>query len=265
MPPPDEQEQNFLKRFNSEKMRPIRTRIEYPLLLAAAGVKGFRPRSFTDKYCAAQIQDEWQRYREGCFNPLEISAPIDILEQAYSWADRLATHFAQTYRSGHIFNFLLGSIAVCLGLSAFMAPHLRLEFAGLELVITFAIILNAHIGVRNQWHRRWLDYRQLAERLRPMRSLKLLGIAAPDPPGTETNPVPKRWIDWYASGIWRAMGCPAGSIDRPRAARLGDAIADHEVAPQVAYHERNDEQVEHARFGRFPGARHGSVRDSLPG
>ena len=54
-----------------------------------------------------------------------------------------------------------------------------------------------------------------------MRSLKLLGIAAPDPPGTETNPVPKRWIDWYASGIWRAMGCPSGSIDAARAARLG--------------------------------------------
>ena len=47
-----------------------------------------------------------------------------------------------------------------------------------------------------------------------MRSLKLLGIAAPDPPGTETNPVPKRWIDWYASGIWRAMGCPSGTIDQ---------------------------------------------------
>ena len=46
-----------------------------------------------------------------------------------------------------------------------------------------------------------------------MRSLKLLGIAAPDPPGTETNPVPKRWIDWYASGMWRAMGCPSGTID----------------------------------------------------
>jgi len=244
MPPPDEQEQDFLKQFNNEKMRPIRARIEYPLLLAAAGVKRFKPRNFTDKYCAAQIQDEWQRYREGCVNPLDISAPIDILEQAYSWADRLATHLAQTYRSGHIFNFVLGSFAVCLGLSAFMAPHLKFEFAAAELVITFGIILNAKIGTRNEWHRRWLDYRQLAERLRPMRSLKLLGIAAPDPPGTETNPVPKRWIDWYASGIWRAMGCPAGSIDRPRAARLADAIADHEVAPQVAYHERNAHQVE---------------------
>jgi hypothetical protein len=72
-----------------------------------------------------------------------------------------------------------------------------------------------------------------------MRSLKLLGIAAPDPPGTQTNPVPKRWIDWYASGIWRAMGCPSGIIDKECANRLGDAIADHEVAPQVGYHERN--------------------------
>ena len=105
-----------------------------------------------------------------------------------------------------------------------MAPHLKFEEAALELLITLAIILNAIIGKRQEWHRRWLDYRQLAERLRPMRSLKLLGIAAPDPPGTETNPVPKRWIDWYASGIWRAMGVPVG-LDRPRlrrAARRGD-------------------------------------------
>jgi hypothetical protein len=77
-----------------------------------------------------------------------------------------------------------------------------------------------------------------------MRSLKLLGIAAPDPPGTATNPVPKRWIDWYASGIWRAMGCPSGSLDGPRAARLADAIAEHEVAPQVGYHERHAQQIE---------------------
>jgi hypothetical protein len=244
MPPPDEQEQKFLKGFLSERSRRIRARIEYPLLLAAAGVKKFKPGNFTDKYCAAQIQDEWQRYRAGCVDPLELDAPIDILEDAYSWADRLATHFAQTYRSGHIFNFVLGGVAVCLGLAAFMAPHLQFGMAAFEMLITVAIILNAHIGTRDEWHRRWLDYRQLAERLRPMRSLKLLGIAAPDPPGTATNPVPKRWIDWYGSGIWRAMGCPSGSIDAQRAARLADAIADHEVAPQVAYHERNAHQID---------------------
>ena len=244
MPPPDEQEQGFLKRFSRERLRHFRTRIEYPLLLAAAGVKRFRPRNFTDRYCAEQIRDEWQRYRAGCADAHNIIAPIDLLEEAYSWADRLATHFAQTYRSGHIFNFVLGGVAVCLGLSAFMAPRLKVQEAVLEMLITIAIILNARIGTKQEWHRRWLDYRQLAERLRPMRTLKLLGIAAPDPPGTETNPVPKRWIDWYASGIWRAMGCPSGTIDVACANRLADAIADHEVAPQVSYHERHAEQIE---------------------
>jgi hypothetical protein len=244
MPPPNEQEQNFLKRFLSERLRRIRTRIEYPLLLTAAGVRRFRARDLTTKHADAQIREEWARYRAGCSEAHNISAGIDMLEESYSWADRLATHFAQTYRSGHIFNFVLGGVAVCLGLAAFIAPHLRFEETAFELLLTLAIILNAVIGKKLEWHRRWLDYRQLAERLRPMRSLKLLGIAAPDPPGTDTNPVPRRWIDWYASGIWRAMGCPSGSIDRVCAARLGAAIADHEVGPQVGYHERNAKQIE---------------------
>jgi len=244
MPPADELEQRFLKRFLCERLRRIRARIEYPLLLTATGVRPFRARDLTTKHADAQTRDEWRRYRVGCAEAHNISAPIDLLEESYSWADRLATHFAQTYRSGHIFNFVLGGVAVCLGLAAFMAPRLKFEEAALELLITMAIILNAIIGSHNEWHRRWLDYRQLAERLRPMRSLKLLGIAAPDPPGTATNPVPRRWIDWYASGIWRGTGCPSGAIDRTCAARLGNAIADHEVEPQVGYHERNSKQVE---------------------
>jgi hypothetical protein len=244
MPPPDSQEQDFLRRFTRERLRRVRARIEYPLLLAAAGVNRFGAKDFANKHCEAQIRDEWRRYRERCAEPLQISAPIDLLEQAYSWADRLATHFAQTYRSGHIFNFVLGGVAVCLGLAAFITPHMKLEEAALEMLITVAIILNATIGSRHEWHRRWLDYRQLAERLRPMRSLKLLGIAAPDPPGTATNPVPRRWIDWYASGIWRAIGCPAGSIDAFRAACLAKAIAQFEVHPQVGYHERHSRQIE---------------------
>jgi hypothetical protein len=244
MPPGDPQEQDFLHRFTHERSRQIRTRIEYPLLLAAAGVNRFGRKDFTNKHCEQQIREEWRRYREGCAEALQISAPMDMLEQAYSWADRLATHFAQTYRSGHIFNFVLGGIAVCLGLAAFITPHMKLEEAALEMLITIAIILNATVGSRQEWHRRWLDYRQLAERLRPMRSLKLLGIAAPDPPGTATNPVPRRWIDWYASGIWRAIGCPSGSIDAFRAACLGKAIAQFEVGPQVGYHERHAHQIE---------------------
>jgi hypothetical protein len=243
LPPPGEEDREFAEGFVSERLRRIRTRIEYPLLLAAAGVGRFGRKDFTNAHCVRQTREEWRRYREVCADAHNIAAPIDVLEESYSWADRLATHFAQTYRSGHIFSFVLGGLAVCLGLSAFMAPHLKFEEAALEIGITLAIILNAWIGTRNQWHRRWLDYRQLAERLRPMRSLKLLGIAAPDPPGTSTNPVPRRWIDWYASGIWRAMGCVAGSLDGERAAKLARAIGEYEIAPQVGYHKRNSAQI----------------------
>ena len=239
LPPPDEQEHRFLAGFFRERLPRFRPRCEYRLLLAAAGVRRIRLSDFTETESARWIEEEWRQFRENCFDANELKAPVDLLEEAYGWCDRLATNLALTYRSGHIFSFVMGGLAVCMGLGAFMFPHLKIQEAFLEMMITLAIILNAHVATKREWHRRWLDYRQLAERLRPMRSLKLLGIAAPDPPGTETNPVPRRWIDSYASGIWRAMGCPSGAIDHAAAARISTAVADHEIAPQVSYHERN--------------------------
>ena len=243
-PPSDSQERHFLAIFARERIKRIRARIEYPLMLAIAGVARFNLRRMREAVCAGEIRDEWVRYRTGCAEANQIRAPLDLLETAYSWSDQLATHFAQTYRSGHIFNFVLGALAVCMGLAANILDRGLFELALVEAVITTGIILNTRIGVKNEWHRRWLDYRQLAERLRPMRSLKLLGLAAPDPPGTVSNPVPRRWIEWYAIGVWRALGCPAGSVDGRRAAELSRAVAAFEISPQVAYHERHSHQIE---------------------
>ncbi len=244
LPPDDPLERDFLAGFVNEKPRRIRGRLEYPLLLAIAGVKRFELRKMRESHCAAGTRDEWRTFRDRCAGGFHIAAPLDLLEDAYSRADGLATHFALTYRSGHIFNFLLGALAVWLGLSAFMAPRLKFDFEVAELIVTIAIITNTHLGLKHEWHRRWLDYRQLAERLRPMRSLKLLALGAPDPPGTPTNPVPHRWIDWYGARLWRAMGCPAASIDAARAARIAAAVAEHEVAPQVDYHRRHSGEIQ---------------------
>ncbi|HVM37551.1 MAG TPA: hypothetical protein VM265_04095 [Sphingomicrobium sp.] len=243
-PPPDPQERSFLSTFFTERLRRYRTRIEYPLLLAAAGVARFDRSKIREEDCAAYIRAEWASYRRDCADGHQIQTPLERLEEAYSWSDRLATHFAQTYRSGHIFNFVLGGLAVCIGLTANIFTGAMLQLALLEGVITAGIIANTQIGVKQEWHRRWLDYRQLAERLRAIRSLKLLGVAAPDPPGSLTNPVPRRWIDWYAISLWRAMGCPAGRITQANAAELGRAVATFEIAPQVAYHERHSRQIQ---------------------
>ena len=244
LPPDDPQERRFLSLFAREQLRSYRIRVEYPLLLAVTGVKRFKPGNFRDSRCAADIEQEWRQYRESHLDRHGVRSSIDLLQDAYSWSDRLAGHFAQTYRSGHVFNFVLGGLAVCMGLAAFIAPGAYLQEALVEFIITLGIILNTKIGVRNEWHRRWLDYRQLAERLRPMRSLKLLGLAAPDPPGSVTNPVSARWIDWYSAAIWRAMGCPNGTIDETRAAELARAVAAFEIAPQVAYHDKSSGQIE---------------------
>jgi hypothetical protein len=244
LPPDDSLERGFLGGFVAEKSRRIRGRVEYPLLLAITGIKKFDLRKMRESHCAAGTRDEWRSFRSNCASGLQIAAPLDLLEDAYARADGLATHFALTYRSGHIFNFLLGALAVWLGLAAFMAPQLKFGFEIAELIVTIAIITNTQLGIRGEWHRRWLDYRQLAERLRPMRSLKLLALGAPDPPGTPTNPVPHRWIDWYGARLWRAMGCPAASIDAERASAIAQSIAEHEISPQVGYHRRHSGEIE---------------------
>jgi len=243
VPPPGPQEKKFLARFMRERLPRYRWRQEYALLLAVAGIKRFRFRNIKEDHVHNYVRQEWEQYRRDA-TPFGVAAPLDLLQDAYSWPDILATNLAATYRSGHIFSFVLGGLAVCMGLGAFMLPHLKLQQAAFEMIITVAIILNAHIGTKNEWHRRWLDYRQLAERLRAMRSLKLLGVAAPDPPGTETNPVPQRWIDWYAGAVWRAIGCPDGAISQPSAAQIAEFVSDQEIAPQVSYHKRNAHQIQ---------------------
>ncbi|HEU5285297.1 MAG TPA: hypothetical protein VFU20_02160, partial [Sphingomicrobium sp.] len=135
LPPVDPQERDFLRRFATERLRRIRARIEYPLMLAAAGVARFKPSQIRESNCMAQTAEEWRRYREAWLNRHSDTASLDLLESAYSWSDQLAGYFAQTYRSGHVFNFVLGGFAVCLGLSAFMAPGASFELALVEFVI----------------------------------------------------------------------------------------------------------------------------------
>ena len=252
--PPDPRERQFFAQFARERQRKVRARLEYPLLLALTGVGRLKSNHWREARSVAAIDEEWRNFVAGCSDCHGVSAPLELLHKAYGWADRMATYYAQTFRSGHIFNFVMAAAAVLLGLSSFALPASKLNLALAEMLITLAIIINSVAGVRQEWHRRWLDYRQLAERLRPVRSLKLLAIAAPDPPGNAANPVAHRWIDWYAASVWRALGCPHGRIAPANATQLSEAIVRHELEPQIDYNERSAAQFEKldrrlARFG----------------
>lgn len=243
-PPPDRNERSFIETFQTERNRRWKARVEYPLMLAAAGVSRFGPSAWRTDISAAYIREDWERYCSGCWEPSGLSNPLAPLEQWYGWSDSLASHFAQCHRSGHVFNFILSALAVLLALTALALPEWKPVLAMTEFVVILLILVNTKIGRGQQWHRRWLDYRQLAERLRPMRSLKLLGIAAPDPPGTPANPVPRRWVDWYSAGVWRAVGFPSGRIRAEQTGALAQSVATHELWPQINYHHRAAQQVQ---------------------
>ncbi|QDP19633.1 hypothetical protein [Sphingomonas xanthus] len=243
-PPQDSRERDYLATFIAERQHRYRARIEYPLLLATAGVGRFDAKDFREERSSVLREQEWRRYTEACLKPHGFTMAIDLLGTTHGWADQLATHFAQNYRSGHVLNFTLAAMAVLVGLSGFLFPKAQLGLAAFEFLLALLIIVNTRVGVTRQWHRRWLDYRQLAERLRPLRSLKLLGIAAPDPPGSVTNPVARRWIEWYSSAIWRAVGCPAGTAKADMAGPIARAIAEQELDPQVAYHQSHSKQIQ---------------------
>ena len=252
-PPADPVERRHFHDFRMERAHRFSARIEFPLLLSVMGVKRIRLRQLREVDCRRAIAEEWSSYREQCAQCHGIDAPLDLLEQAYGWSDRLAGHYAQTFRSGHVFNFVLAATAALIGLSAFLIPASQLGLAVAEFLVASAVIANTLLGSRREWQRRWLDYRQLAERLRPMRSLKLLGVAAPDNPAARTDPLPRRWVDWYAGGIWRAMGCPNGRLDPEQAAGLIAAVRHLEVDSQVAYNESAARQAEllDSRLGKL--------------
>ena len=243
-PPPFEQERGFIRRFVSERDRRRRLRIEYPLLMMLAGAHRISRKDFSAAPGVEANRAEWLAYKEQCLDCHGVTAPLDRLEESYGWADRLASHFAQTYRSSHVFNFILAAAGGLVGLSGLIANSAALPFAVAEFVIVLAVVVNTMVGSRRCWHQRWLDYRQLAERLRPMRSLKLLGIASPDPPGTTAEPVAKRWVDWYAACIWRTLGCPVGRLQASSVNGLARAVSAREFEPQVAYGRKTAAQAE---------------------
>lgn len=255
-PPPDPREQEFARLFQRECRRRIRARMEYPILLWLTGVARLRRHHWRSDASDEVTRAEWSNYCDACSRAEAVSTPINALELWYDWSDHLASHYAQYYRSGHVFNFVVAAVAVLLALATLELSHWKGYLAIAEFAAVLLILLNTWIGTKSQWHRRWLDYRQLAERLRPIRSLKIVGVAAPDPPGTAANPVSGRWVEWYASAVWRAVGCPMGRIDAAKVPGLATTIADHELSPQVEYHRSSARQAERLdnrleKFGHF--------------
>lgn len=253
-PPKAREEMDHLRQFLSEPERLLRPRLEYPVLLAAMGVKRLRRSAVFSTPYARATRDEWQSFHDAFADGRHgVSAALDEIETSFAWSDRLAQHFAQSYRSGHVLNFSLAALAVLIALSGLLFPSLEFWAALCETLAICGFVINTLVGTKLQWHRRWLEYRQLAERIRPMRSLKLLGVAAP-PEAMHRTTREQRWVDWYAVAQWRTAGTPSGALGDTD--MLTEAIIAEEIKPQLDYHRASAHQLHHLdhrlhRIGMF--------------
>jgi hypothetical protein len=257
LPPAEPAERGYLATFLGEPERRRRWRVEYPLLLHLSGVKPLRRDTLVAPPFRQSTAANWAAFREEADSIAPASAPaIEAIEGAYSWADNLANHFAQVFRSGHVLNFTLAGLAAVTALIGLLLPGWKLWLVLLELAMIGGIIWNTRAGHAGHWQRRWLDYRALAERLQPIRALKLLGLATPPRSPARKRRLGSRWTDWYANAHWRAFGVPDLVLDEARFAAVRALIVRHQLAPEIAYHHVNAarmEKLEHRlhRFGQF--------------
>lgn len=139
--------------------------------------------------------------------PAEDSARLD---RAFTRADAIAGESARLFRSGYVANFGLAALAVFLSmLGLALPPALKPVLVVLEVVTIFSILLLTRTGNRNNWHRRWLDNRHLAERLRCLRIALQLGDL--DLRGDRARHA--GWASWYARAAARDVGLPSCAID----------------------------------------------------
>ncbi len=215
------------------------------------------------------------------FQPAHETLPADVpLAAIASWrtrATQLNYHYAGLYRGAYLLNYALAILAVTLAalslvllgqshpdasLTAPVAPGSSLQVVLLALALlkagaVGAIAWNTHEAQHGDWNEKLVDYRYLAERLRAMFHLPLLGsIEAPStaPPQYASRVVRQSAVDWLFEALLRAVDPRSLTTEvayrggngneytvhllRPDAGRALQQLRGAWIPQQAAYHAR---------------------------
>ncbi|MGH7247300.1 MAG: hypothetical protein ACREH9_04270, partial [Pseudomonadota bacterium] len=246
-PPKQQEAHNSLTRYLREKERRWNFCPWYPLLLWLYRVRKLNFSDFRLPAALANAQNEWKKYLTILPGERAQRPAIEkILLPAYAAADRSAIYYSHLYRSGYVFNFLFASLAVALALGGIFAHNAGAKsvLVAVELAVIAAILITWTHGRRRQVHRRWLEYRRLAESLRHLRIFAPLGTAgSADRPQRNLDAADEDWVNWYAWSLRRLLPLPDRAVDRGYLSALRDAVREVEIAGQIAYHTSNSERM----------------------
>ena len=221
-PPDSATEAARLNAFLGESWRPLNWRLDVPLLLALLGLRRVRksdllPLSpetlsarFFDMACSA-VPATRSAHDERA---------IATIASAFGWADALGARYAQIFRGAYSMNFLFAALAVFATAASLIASHVlgweKWPFVVAEIAFVVTVILNTAAGRRRDWHGRWLETREVAERLRAGWLQWLVGLNPTAFAGDELT-----WAGWYVRAHLRALGLHSAMFDE----RMGAACA----------------------------------------
>ncbi len=241
--PHSAQEREQIAAYFAETEKRTNWRIEYPLLLSLLRVKRLPSRPWRQSSIDEDIANDWKDVQR--LDPTEARRP---LERAYGWANFLAIRYAQLFRSGHITNYALSALAVNLALLGLIVPGAKVIVVILELGAIGLLFYNTSAGTDGEWHRRWLQYRSLAESLRPLIYLKRTGMVSPPfrsdfIRGPLHREAGADWTRWYAAAIWREMDSPRGIRVAAEVQELAAEVLREQILPQADYHKINSKRM----------------------
>ncbi len=232
-PPEDPRERQRLERYLGERADRFNWRLEVPVMLALFGLRPMR-RSDYEPPTPDQLAAELEQLAGGMPAAADRPAGLDVFARAYGFADAAAVRYGQVFRGSYVARFMLAAIAVIIGLVALVGGEIfgwtTWQLTVVQLVIVFIILANTAVATRRDWHGRWRETRETAERMRSAVPSWLLGQVRNDAPGLEPA-----WTGWYARASLRAMGLWSGALDEARLATVRAMLA-HFVESQRAYH-----------------------------
>ncbi len=214
----------MLDRFAHERTGPWRGLwIAYPALLAVMGVRRLRT---TDFRHVAVPSSEQGTIPRGLGARLEA-----VLNPRFARADATASAIGQVFRSSYVTNFACAALAVVLSLLGLVLPAAAKPFLiASEVAVIATILIVTHRGNRAGWHRRWLDNRHLAERLRCLSISARLG----DLDLRADADVRPGWVGWMVRATARELGLPDTKADAPYLAGVRRALTGL-IDDQIAY------------------------------
>jgi hypothetical protein len=232
--PDDAGEASLVAKFLHEPAPRRNWALGYPLLLALMGVRRLRRSDFSNDGSELLAVGEMAPL---CAQDDALGGRLQaLLLPRFGHANATAVRMAQLFRHGYVANFALAALAVVLSLLGLVLPSAFKPVLILaELAIIGSILLRTRRGNRADWHRRWLDSRALAERLRCLAVSARLGElnlrgSSPLAGGAHHQ----EWVQWYARATARAIGLPAITVDAAYLRSARAALAGL-VDGQIAY------------------------------